>query len=70
MGDSSKTDNTIKPVKFWDGVKAEFQKITWPNKDSLIKQSIAVVIISVISGALISVLDIAFQYGVNFITSL
>ena len=38
MGESSKTDNTVKPVKFWDGVKAEFQKISWPNKDTLINK--------------------------------
>lgn len=70
MGDSTKLDGKAKPVKFWEGVKAEFQKITWPNKDSLLKQSIAVVIISVVCGALISALDLVFQYGINFITSL
>lgn len=70
MGESSKTDNTVKPVKFWDGVKAEFQKISWPNKDTLIKQSIAVVIVAIVSGVLISLLDVIFQYGVNFITTL
>lgn len=70
MGESSKSENTVKPVKFWDGVKAEFQKISWPNKDTVIKQSIAVVIVSVVSGALISLLDVIFQYGINFITSL
>ena len=70
MGESSKTDNTVKPVESWDGVKADFQKISWPNKDTLIKQSIAVVIVSIISGVLISLLDVIFQYGVNFITTL
>lgn len=70
MGESSKSESTVKPVKFWDGVKAEFQKISWPNKDTVIKQSIAVVIVSVVSGALISLLDVIFQYGINFITSL
>ena len=70
MGESSKTDNTVKPVKFCDGVKAEFQKISWPNKDTLIKQSIAVVIVSIISGVLISLLDVIFQYVVNVITTL
>ncbi len=67
MGDS--TDKSSKP-KFWEGVKTEFQKITWPDKDSLVKQSVAVVIISVVVGAFITLLDFAFQYGVDFITSL
>ena len=48
MGDSAKSDKISKPVKFWNGVKAEFRKITWPDKDSLLKQSIAVVVISVV----------------------
>lgn len=69
MGDSAKTDKTPKPVKFWEGVKSEFKKITWPDKDSLIKQSVAVVIISVVIGAIITILDFGLQYGVDFITT-
>ncbi len=69
MGDSTKSEVTAKPVKFWDGVKAEFKKITWPDKDALIKQSIAVVAISVVVGAIIAILDFGMQYGVDFITT-
>ena len=70
MGDSAKSDKTPKPVKFWDGVKSEFKKITWPDKDSLLKQSIAVVVISVVVGAIIAILDFVLQYGVDFLTTL
>ena len=70
MGDSAKSDKTSKLVKFWNGVKAEFKKITWPDKDDLIKQSVAVVVISVVVGAIITVLDFGIQYGVDFITTL
>lgn len=71
MGDSVKSDKkTSKLVKFWNGVKAEFKKITWPDKDDLLKQSVAVVIISVVIGAIITVLDFGMQYGVDFITTL
>lgn len=70
MGDSVKSDKTSKLVKFWNGVKAEFKKITWPDKDDLIKQSFAVVVISVVVGAIITVLDFGIQYGVDFITTL
>ncbi|MCR5099961.1 MAG: preprotein translocase subunit SecE [Butyrivibrio sp.] len=59
-----------KVATFFDGVKAEFNKIIWPNKDSIVKQTTAVVIISVISGALIAVLDYAFGAGINFLTTL
>ena len=71
MGDYAKSDKkTSKLVKFWNGVKAEFRKITWPDKDDLLKQSVAVVIISVVIGAIITVLDFGMQYGVDFITTL
>ena len=70
MGDSAKSEKTSKLVKFWNGVKAEFKKITWPDKDDLLKQSVAVVIISVVVGAIIAVLDFGRQYGVDFIMTL
>jgi preprotein translocase subunit SecE len=70
MGDSAKSEKELKPAKFWDGVKSEFKKITWPEKDDLLKQSVAVVIISVVLGAIITVLDFGMQYGVDFITTL
>lgn len=68
MADAAKTDK--KAVKFFDGVKSEFKKISWPDKDSLLKQSVAVVIISLVVGAIITVLDFGLQYGVDFITTL
>ncbi|NBJ94744.1 preprotein translocase subunit SecE [Parablautia muri] len=75
MADSAKKVNKEKAVKtakpdFFKGVKAEFKKISWPDKDSLMKQSVAVVCISVVLGAVIAVLDFLMQYGVDFLTSL
>ena len=64
MADSARTDK--KAVSFFDGVKAEFKKISWPDKDSLLKQSV----ISLVVGAIITVLDFGLQYGVDFITTL
>ncbi|MCM1569174.1 MAG: preprotein translocase subunit SecE [Roseburia sp.] len=55
---------------FYKGVKSEFKKITWPDKQSTLKQSIAVVAISVVLGVIIAVLDYVIQYGVNFLTSI
>ena len=68
MADSAKKDK--KAVKFFDGVKAEFKKISWPDKESLLKQSVAVVVISLVVGAIITILDFGLQYGVDFITTL
>jgi preprotein translocase subunit SecE len=54
---------------FFKGVKAEFARIIWPTKDDIIKQTTAVVVVSVICCALIALLDYAFGFGMNFITS-
>ena len=70
MGESVKSQKTSKLVKFWNGVKTEFKKITWPDREDLMKQSVAVVVISVIVGLIITVLDFGMQYGVDFITTL
>ena len=70
MADSAKSEKTSKLVKFWNGVKAEFKKIVWPDKEDLLKQSVAVVIISVVVGAIVTVLDFGMQYGIDFITTL
>jgi preprotein translocase subunit SecE len=68
MEDSAKKQ----PAKtsFWSGVKAEFKKITWPDREYTFKQSVAVVAVSVVVGLIIAVLDYAVQYGVNWLTTL
>ena len=55
---------------FWKGVKAEYKKIVWPGREDLMKQSVAVLAVSVVMGAIIAVLDMGVQYGVNFLTSI
>ncbi len=71
MADSKK-EKSAKPAKpdFFKGVKAEFKKISWPDKELLLKQSVAVVCISVVLGAVIAVLDFLIQYGVDFLVNL
>ena len=71
MGDSVKTEKTPKKDKkpsFFKGVKAEFKKISWPDKNKLFKQSVAVVCISVVLGMIITLLDTILQYCINFLT--
>ena len=75
MAASAKKEKSVRTAKaagsgFFKGVKAEFKKISWPDKDSLIKQSIAVTCVSVVVGVIIAVLDFFMQYGVDFLTSL
>ncbi len=54
--------------KSWfKGLKAEFKKIIWPAKESVAKQTAAVVAISVVLGCIIKVLDTIIQYGLSLI---
>jgi len=55
---------------FFKGVKSEFKKIVWPDKEATFKQSVAVVVISVVVGVIIAILDYVVKNGVNFITSI
>ncbi len=59
MAENTKAAANTKPAKksFFKGVKSEWKKITWPTKDSLIKETGAVVIISILLGAIIALLD-------------
>ena len=64
MADAAKENK----VSFLDGVKAEWGKIVWPNKDQLTKQTVAVIITTIVVGVIISLLDTALQYGVNLLS--
>ncbi len=64
MADSAKENK----VSFFDGVKAEWGKIVWPNKEQLTKQTVAVIITTIVVGVIISLLDTALQYGVNLLS--
>ena len=60
------TENkTEKPQKksFFKGVKSEFKKIIWPTKENLTKETIQVVVVSVILGVLIAIIDVGVKFG-------
>lgn len=66
MGEAKTVEKA--PKKNWvKGLKAEFKKIIWPDKMSVAKQTTAVVIVSVILGAVIKILDMLIQMGLNLI---
>ncbi len=41
----------------WKGLQAEFKKINWPDKQTLVKQTIAVVSVTAVLGVFIAVVD-------------
>ena len=58
-------------IQSWfDGVKAEFRKIIWPDQKSLVKQTCAVVAVSIVLGIMIAILDFIFQHGVEILTNI
>lgn len=48
-------------------LKAEFGKITWPTKQSLARKSMVAIIVSVILGLLITGIDTLVEIGLKFI---
>ncbi len=58
--------NTLKRSWFQE-LKGEFKKITWLDKNSLARQSVAVIISSVVLGCIIAIVDWLIQIGLNFI---
>ena len=63
-------ENDVQKKNWFAGLKSEFQKIVWLDKKSLGKQTVAVLVVSVILGAIIAVLDLGIQYGVDFLVNL
>ena len=62
------SENTKTQKKSWfKGLQAEFKKIIWPDKKTLAKQTTAVVVVSVVLGALIAVIDALLNYGIEFL---
>lgn len=79
MGESNNTENTqntevvekeakkkkesTQKKSFFSGVKSEFKMVSWPNRETLVKESVAVVVTSVILGVIIALVDLGVQYG-------
>ncbi len=62
---------TVKEKKaktsFFKGLKAEFKRIIWPNSKTLIRETTAVVVVSVLLGAIITALDFVIRIGIDFL---
>lgn len=68
MGENNTNEASKK--SWFTGLKTEFHKITWLDKKSLGKQTVAVIVVSVILGVIIAVLDLLIQHGVDFLVNL
>ena len=66
MAKNNETSPALKRSWFQE-LKAEFAKITWPTKNALAKKSTVALIVSIIVGLIIAGVDKLLQYGLHFI---
>ncbi len=59
-----------KAVRFFNGVKAEFMKVIWPEPVTMMRQMVAVLAVSIIAGLLISVIDFGVQNLIELLTTI
>ena len=67
---NKKEDKKGSKAGFFQGVKTEFKKIIWPDRDTLGRQLLAVVCVTVVMGILIAVIDFGAQNLINLITTI
>ena len=58
---------SVKKTSWWQGVKAEFKKIVWPNRKSLVRETIAVFVVTILLAIIIVLIDYVVKYGLGFI---
>ncbi len=52
---------------FFKGVKTEFGKIVWPDRETVGKETAAVLACSLALGLIIAILDLVIKFGLSFI---
>lgn len=71
---SAKEKSSAKSAKKKGGrfqaIKAEFKRIVWPDKDTIVKETTAVVVATVILGVIIALLDLLIKTGLDKIFQL
>ena len=61
MAETTKADKAPKP-SYIKGLKAEFKKVVWPDQETVAKQSLTIVL-----GTVIGILDFIIKWGFSFI---
>ena len=52
---------------FFKGLKTEYNKIIFPTRQDIIKETTATIVVSLLVGALIAVLELIMKTGLGFI---
>ena len=74
MANEKENKKDVKNTRsFFKDFKAELKKVIWPTPKQLVNNTIAVVVIVVITAAIVFVLDVVFdllnKYGINNLKS-
>ncbi len=67
MQEKEKSAGKGQKKNWFQGLQSEFKKIVWTDRDTLVKQTVAVVVITVILGALISIMDAGILEVINLL---
>ena len=63
-------NSTVSPTSFpMTGIRRT-AVVFWPDQKSLVKQTGAVVAVSIVLGVMIALLDFIFQYGVDILVNI
>lgn len=62
---TEKTATASKKKSRLQGLKAEFRRIIWPDKETITKETTAVVVSTVILGIIIALLDLLIKTGLD-----
>jgi preprotein translocase subunit SecE len=54
-------------AEHWATLKGEFKKITWLDRNTVIRQTAAVVAVAVSIGLLIALLDVVIEYALKLV---
>ena len=66
MGETGNTEKAQKK-SFWKGLEAEYKKIIWPDKETLQKETAAVIAGAVVLGLIIAALDTGIVFLLHYI---
>ena len=67
MQGNEKSAGKSQKKSWFQGLQSEFKKIVWADRNTLIKQTVVVVIVSIILCLLISVMDSFILEGINLL---
>ena len=62
---TAKTATASKKKSRLQGLKAEFRRIIWPDKETITEETTAVVVSTVILGIIIALLDLLIKTGLD-----